>query len=303
MSPSALDSWHNSRSNFIKSYFEGIRTPDTPAMIAGKKVHTLIEAGIVPAKKVYDLHEVKIEIKIKEGYVFLGIPDSRGERMQKGVVEFVDYKTGKANAWKEKLPVDIKMRATAWLVWKATGEPKKVIGHIEYIPTEWDSVAKEVVPIADAESEIISLTYTAEELQDFTKIIVDSMDEVNEEYDKWLESTGQFINKEDLERYVELRKAKDELEVLLKDVGDRLMSQMEFGAKKTHQTPFGTLFITERKTYEYPKGLRINYLDMGLTIEDAEAITMASKAAQKNYELTADPKTTSKSMGFRPTKK
>ncbi len=73
MSPSALDSWFNGRGNFIKSYFEGIKSPETAAMTAGKKVHALIEGGMIAAQKVYDVHEQKISIEIKTGYRFMGI--------------------------------------------------------------------------------------------------------------------------------------------------------------------------------------------------------------------------------------
>lgn len=302
MSPSALDNWLNSRSNFVKSYFEENKTPETEAMKAGTRIHRLIEAGIIDAKHVYDLAEEEIHIKVKDDIEFMGKPDSRVAEATEDIAYFVDYKSGKSNDWKDKLPKDVKMKATAWLVWKATGEPSIVKGYIEYIATTWDPVTKEIVPIEGKETDSIEQVYTAQELKDFTEVILKAIDDVNEFYEKWKESTDAFINQEDVERYAELQAKAEAIDLEMEDIKGRIMSQMEFGGLFNYKSPLGTFYITEKKTYEYPGSLKINYLDMGLVLEDVEEINTHLKTAKKNFELINEPVTTSKSIGFRKAK-
>ena len=211
MSPSALAQWLGSRGSFVRSYFAEERGPETKAMTAGTEIHALVEAGIIKAKHVYQNNEIEVKVQVPgTDYYFLGRPDSY--EIDGEVARFVDYKSGKANGWDEKLPTDIKMRATAWLVWRSLGEPKQVHGFVEFIQTTWDPEQKKVVPIDGKETEVASIVYTAKELKAFTRVITTAMDDVNAFYEKWKESTGDFVNKADVERSVELRKAIDEAE-------------------------------------------------------------------------------------------
>lgn len=295
-SPSALDQWFRQRSAFVKTYFEKAEKVETAAMKTGKQIHKLIEAGLINAKRVFDRNEEEIKVKVPgTEFYFLGIPDSRTNNGD----EFVDYKSGKANDWKDKLPTDLKMKATAWLVWQASGEPEEVRGHIEFIQTVWNPDSKEVEPI-DKETEVVSITYTAEELKTFTRVIAEAMEEVNGFYEKWLKSDASFVSKEDTSRYEELHQKKEALEREMDEIKERIKAQMEFGGVMNHQSELGTFYLTERKSYEYPTNLKINYRDMGLVLEDAEEIEAAAKAAKKNYELITEPVSVSQNVGFRP---
>ena len=302
MSPSALDQWKRQRSAFVSSYFEQKEKVDTKAMQAGRQIHKLIEAGLIKAKKVYKNAEQELIERVPGSeYDFMGIPDS-WEKKGKKLALFVDYKSGKANDWKEKLPVDIKMKATAWLVWMMCDKPEIVKGAIEFIQTTWDPEAKAVVPIDGKESEVVEITYDAEDMEHFTRVIIESMNEVNEAYEKWLKGTDAFINQDDIAKYERLNVEKSNLEKEMDEIKERIKTQMEFGGLLNVKTPAGTFYITERKTFDYPANLKIKYLDMGLVLEDAEAIGSAAKAAQKNYELLAEPISQSTSIGFRPAK-
>lgn len=300
MSPSALDAWLHNRSLFVRSYFEGEKTPETAAMTAGKKIHMLLEAGLMKAKKAFEINEEEIVIDMGNGVKFLGRPDGREDRNPKAdEVGFVDYKTGKANGWPEKLPTDVKMRATAWLVWKASGEPGRVDGYIEFLPTEWDPVAKEVIAKEDAESEVVHVTYSASELEQFTKVILRAMEEVNAFYEKWLKKTDAFMNQDDVDAYAEVRVKIADLEKQQEILEERLLTQMQFGGVSTLPTPAGTIYLTEKKTYEYPLDLEVEALGKKLTLEQTEEVNTAAKVAKKNYELIAEPKDTKWSVGFR----
>ena len=302
MSPSALDQWKRQRSAFVATYFEKKEKVETQAMQTGKQIHMLIEAGLMKAKKVYKNGETEIKMQVPgTDFYFLGIPDS-WEKKGKDKALFVDYKSGKANDWKEKLPVDIKMKATAWLVWMKAGKPSRVDGAIEYIQTTWDPDAKKVVPVDDKESEVIEISYDAEEMEQFTRVIAEAMSEVNEAYLKWQQGTDAFVNQEDIAKYERLNAEKTNIEKEMDEIKERIKTQMEFGGLLNVKTPAGTFYITERKTYDYPPSLKIKYLDYGLVLEDAEAIGSAAKAAQKNYELLAGPISQSTSIGFRPAK-
>lgn len=302
MSPSALQAWKNQRSAFVKSYFEGEKTPETAAMRTGTKIHRMIEMGLIPAKCVYGKSEDTITIELKDGVKFLGVPDDRDPEAIDDIVRFVDYKTGKANEWKEKLPTDIKMKATAWLVWKATGEPSLVQGHIEYIATEWDPIEKDIVPIEGRETELISITYTASELRDFTQVILKAIDEVNEFYTKWLTKSEDAINTKDVARYIELKQVKDETENEMKEIGQRILEQMEFGGCSNYKASGGSFYTITKKIYEYPNLT----IDLGngemIDTEYAEKIAAAAKATIKNYELATEPKAETTSIGFRASK-
>lgn len=302
MSPSALSQWLGSRGSFVRSYFAGERGPETKAMTAGTEIHALVEAGIIKAKHTYQHNEMEVKVEVPgTSYHFLGRPDSY--EVDGEVAKFVDYKSGKANGWEEKLPTDIKMRATAWLVWRETGEPMQVHGFIEFIQTTWDPDLKKVVPIDGKETEVASIIYTAKELKAFTRVIATAMDDVNTFYEKWKDSSGEFVNNADVERSVELRNAIDKAEMELEEVEDRILSQMEFGGEETHKTSYGSFFIKTTKTYEYPKTLEF-LLDgeEEFTIEKAERVAAGVSAAKKNFELVNDPKEIKRSVNFRRAK-
>lgn len=305
MSPSALAQWLGGRGQFVRSYFAMEKSPETKAMTAGTEIHALVEAGIIKAKHVYEHPEAELKVQVPgTDFYFLGRPDSYGKvvKIGGGYVAFVDYKSGKANGWDEKLPTDIKMRATAWLVWRACGEPEEVQGFVEFIQTTWDPDQKKVVPLDGKEIEVSSITYTADEMEAFTKVIANAMRDVNDFYEKWKESTGDFVNGKDVQAYAELRQEIEEKEAELDELAERILSQMEFGGEENHKTPAGTFFIKNTKTYEYPPTLKINYLNMGLVLEDAEAIGAATKAAKTNFELTNEPKEVRRSIQFRKAK-
>jgi hypothetical protein len=307
MSPSAFDQWHRQRSAFVGSYFEEKERVQTKAMEAGTQIHRLIEAGLIPAKCVYDVAEEVLKVKVPgTEFYFLGVPDSRVAPKPGAVVKFVDYKSGKANDWKDKLPTDLKMKATAWLVWMASGGaeegPEEIYGAIEFIQTTWDPENRQVVALEGKETEVIEITYTAEELKAFTQVIAETMHEVNKVYEKWLEQTDAFVNKADIEKYEALNVKAEALKAEMDDLKDRIKDQMQFGGLLNYKSEAGTFYLTEKSTYSYPPNLKVNYLDMGLVLEDVEAIEGATKTAKKNYELMNDPVSVSQSIGFRAKK-
>jgi len=314
LSPSAIQAWIENRSSFIKSYFLEDRIQDTAAMSAGKKIHKLIEAGLMPAKKVFTVSEKEIRIELAPGRVMRGFPDSHEELTeeeiadQKGtnnLIEFVDYKSGKANEWEQKLGTDIKMKATAWLVWMKNDKPANVRGYIEYFATQWDPETREIVPIEGVDSELIETVYSYGELDEFTEVILKAFKDINEFYIKWLDRTDKFISEKDLEDYISLRNKKEKIETEMGEIAERILEEMNFGGITTHKTPIGTFYITERKTFEYPEKMILdNGMDLVTTEEQVDALDKSIKKAKKNYELIAEPVTTSISMGFRkPTEK
>lgn len=307
LSPSGLSQWINSRSAFIGSYFRGERSRETAAMKGGTKIHALIEGGMIKAKHVYDQNEkeLRFEVGPDTGFFFRGRPDSFEGGKHAQVVKFVDYKSGKENGWAEKLPTDIKMKATAWLVWRSAGKPAEVHGFIEYIPTTWNDDTKEVVPIDDRETEVISIVYTAAELENFTQAIHRAMSEVNAYYERWLKSSGEFVKESDTSRYLELVAEIAEREKEQEEIAERIQIGMEFGGEDSHKVDGGSFSMKQTKKWEYPPELKINYLNYGLVLEDAEAIGSAAAAAKKDYELVNDPVEVKAKVQFRakPVKK
>jgi hypothetical protein len=299
MSPSAIQQWFNQRSAFVRSYFEGEKTPETASMRTGTKVHRMIEMGLIPAKCVYSHSEETLTVDLGDGIKFLGVPDSYVGAGDKAM--FADYKTGKANDWKEKLPTDIKMKATAWLVWNVTNRPKFVDGKIEYIATEWDQKEKAIVPIEGRETEVIEITYSHKELEAFTQVILKAIAEINEFYEKWLKKDASAINQKDIDAYIELKQAKDTAELAMKEIGQRILEQMEFGGIASHKVTGGSFYTITKKSWDYPENLPVDWKG-GITLEDAEAVAAATKTALKNYELATDPKTETTSIGFRTAK-
>jgi len=95
-----------------------------------------------------------------------------------------------------------------------------------------------------------------------------------------------------------------ELEAKADIIKERLGEQLKMGNRKNFESVVGTVYITEKKTYEYPDTL------IGKT-EDGAEVTLARfkeeetaiKVAKKNYELTNEPKTVSRTVAFRAKKK
>jgi hypothetical protein len=56
----------NQRSAFVRSYFEGEKTPETASMRTGTKVHRMIEMGLIPAKSLGSVIYVGKKEKEKE---------------------------------------------------------------------------------------------------------------------------------------------------------------------------------------------------------------------------------------------
>lgn len=303
ISPSAIQTWYKARSGFIRSYFKNIKTPETFAMRDGKKIHALIEGGFLLAQKWFANREKTLTIMLDSGVNVLGIPDSYQTEPTDGVLEYVDYKTGKEDNWNaEELVADLKMKATAWLVYKTAQlnghEVKVVKGYIEFFQVKWDAEARENVPVSEG-TELYGVSYTAEELEDFTAIIVKTVNDVNTEYQQFLLGTEDFVEAYDKARYAELEEEKIKIEAEQSAIKERIAEQMTFGLQKTLETEFGTFYFTEKKKYEYPPTLKIGYLDMGLVLEDAEKIASALSASKKNYELEAEPISVTRSLAFR----
>jgi len=302
ISPSALDNWVNSRSQFIRSYFAGVKTPETASMKTGKQIHALIEGGLLEVKNKFSHNEETLEFFATE-YKVLGIPDSFGVGEDEETVMFVDYKTGKENNWDaNKLASDLKMKTTAWLVWSFYARtPPSITGYIEYIPTRWNEATREIEPTGEESVVSASITYTAEELEAFTNVILAVIAEVNEEYPKWLESSADFVNKEDVSEYARLNAQVAELEVKMDEIKERIAGQLDFGGARTAETEFGTFYFTERKTYDYPQDLPIQ--GGVFTLKETELIAAAVKVAKTKFETENEPKSISRSLAFKAKKK
>ncbi len=243
---------------------------------------------------------------IEEGgvkYKVLGIPDSYELGDDLETANFVDFKSGKENTWDDaKLAADLKMKTTAWLVWRDCAKPAKVVGYIEYIPTTWNPLTREVEHTGGESTVAGKVQYTAEEMLAFEAVIVKTMKEVNAGYIEWLNSTDEFLNQDDIAEYAELERQIGELDKRADVVMARIAEQMKFGGKSTISTLFGTFYFTKRKKWAYPGTLKINYLDMGITLEDADKIDAAVSAAKKRFDTENEPASISESLSFKPKK-
>ena len=303
MSPSSMDQWHRQRSAFIKTYFEGEKGPETAAMTFGTQVHALIEHGMLKVQKQWDRNEETLKHEAGAGLYVLGKPDSFNGKVVKNTAEFVDYKSGKKSDWEDKLPTDIKMKVTAWLVWMETGKPAAVIGHIEFMQTTWNEEKREL-ELVEKETEVTSITYHKADLEAFTTVIVSTMTEINTFYEKWKDRTAEYVDEGDFRRLKELTDQRDQIDQEITSLKETIESQMTFGGLMTHKLEgVGTFSISERKTYKYPDSLRINYKDYGLTLNDFIEAEKCAKAAKKNYELITEPVSVATSVRFTPAKK
>lgn len=293
----------------MRSYFSGEKSPETAAMKGGKKIHALIEAGALTVKHSYSNAE-KILTQILTvrnagdtadiEYKVLGIPDDYSDPVD-GSVMFVDYKSGKENVWDNReLAGDLKMKTTAWLVWKNTGCPPFVRGYIEHIPTQWNPNTKEIEPTGGDSVVAAEMTYTGEELEAFTAVILKTMHEVNVGYEEWLTSTDEFVSQEDVAQYAELDIQRRALESKQELILERISDQMALGKKDNLSTPFGSFYFKSTKKFPpIPATAKINYLDRGITWEDAEQISAAAAAFKKKFETENDPVEVKKSLQFR----
>jgi len=310
ISPSAFATWHRQKPLFVRSYFKGEKTPETSAMKGGTKIHALIEGGFLEAKHRFALHEPELRHTVTIGsgsqVQIFGKPDSTQVACA-DICEFVDYKTGRENTWDdEKLSVDLKMKLTAKLVLensRANGYvPRIVRGYIEFFYTEWSGT--EVVPIEGKESEVIYFEYTAEELDRFTDVVVKTIEEINVAYEAFLERPKEsFVQGDDVIEYARLDKQRKEIEAKQKEIKDRIGEQLSFSGEDSFEHEVGTFYTTIKKTYEYPDSLEFAIEGGAIyTVGQGEQIAAGMSAVKKNYELEHEPKTISKSVGFRPKK-
>jgi len=299
MSPSSFASWMGSRSAFVNSYFAGGEMIETEAMRTGTQVHRLIEGGMMKAKHDYEHAEDSLSVTLEDKRIFRGRPDSWESDDKEA--RFVDYKTGKENKWKEKLPTDLKMRATAFLVWAQAGKPEIVRGFIEFIQTQWNDKTRTIEPIENKESEVESIVYTAKDMKEIGGIILTQMGEVNANYLRWKNKGETLVDMGTVAEYSEIAEhikklttQGDELKRIIKD-------QMEFGCETNLKTDFGTFYITTRETYEYPPNIKFT-LDgeKEYTLEESDKIASGAKAARKNYEMSQEPVSQSTGVGFKP---
>lgn len=302
MSPSAHDTWSRSKASFIQSYFELKKGPETASMKFGTQVHALIEHGMLKVKKQFDQNEMGLRHEAGNGLYYFGKPDSFQSKPVKNTVEFVDYKTGKASEWIKKLPTDLKMKGTAWLVWKETGCPAAVIGHIEFLQTTWNE-EKQCIELIEQETEITSVTYHKADLEAFSEVIVKTMTEVNTFFEKWKDSTADFVDLDDCKKIQELTAKRDAIDEEITNLKASVQSQMEFGGLLTHKVEgLGTFSIATKKTYSIPDNLPFQVGKKKYILKDVTEITSAAKAASKNYELITEPTSVSTSISFRAAK-
>lgn len=316
ISPSALATWHNNRSSFITSYFKGIHTPETAAMKGGTKIHGLLEGGFLTATKRYGNEEKELVWDLGDtGVKVLGKPDDYGyqDPSVQDLAAFVDHKTGGDSVWtKAELAADLKMRTTAWLVWKQMGKPEKgVIGYIEWFGTKWDGETKEVVP-TNEDHAVFHYHYTVAELVAFEEIIAKTVADVNAAYDRFMSGTDTFVDEELCREYAELdaqAKALEEQHITpLKErmdaIKETLTEQLAFGGVQSHETGFGTFYFRDTKKYEYPDDLEFQTEDGALmTLAVGEQVATAMSAAKKHYELSHEPADVRRSLQFRAKRK
>ena len=302
ISPSALATWCKGKSAFVKSYFLGEKTPETLAMKAGTRIHKLIEIGAIQPIKKFDVSEQGLSAIVTGCPAeLMGRPDDRTDG--KKPIEFVDYKTGQKETWDEHtLKSDIKMLATAYLVWLANGNPATdIIGHIEWIETIYDKEQRDIVPTGRPH-EVYSVSYTPTDMQKFEVFLAKTMGDINEEYAKFLESTDLEIDPDLLAEYQSLETQKLIIEVRQDEIKKTVGEQMKSAGKRSLPTTIGTFSITENKSYEYPTTLKVNYGTYGLVLEDIEEINKALKAVKKIWERENEPVEITNKVSFRAKK-
>lgn len=303
MSPSSMEQWLRQRSAFIKTYFEGEKGPETAAMTFGTQVHALIEHGMLKVQKKWDRDEEVLKHEAGDSLFLLGKPDSFNSKVVKNTAEFVDYKTGSKSAWDDKLPTDIKMKATAWLVWMELGQPAAVIGHIEFLQTTWNEEKRELELLSD-KTEISTITYQKADLEAFTDVVINTMNEINAFYEKWKDRSTEFIDDADCRKLRELTEQRDEIDQEINSLKESIESQMSFGGLMSHKIEgVGNFSISERKTYKYPDELEFKYGRKQFTLKDFTEIEKVMKASKKNYELVTEPVSVSTTMRFTPAKR
>jgi hypothetical protein len=183
---------------------------------------------------------------------------------------------------------------------QAGHNPEYVKASIESFQTFYNPRKKKLELMPNDESEVYEFMFRAEDLDGFTSVIEKTVTEINQAYMKWLESTDEFVDKEAVKEFAEISAQIAQLEIRAKELKERIGEQMVFGNKDSVGTDYGTFYFTTRKTYDYPKTLKVDYLDYGLTLEDTEAINACVKAVKTDYELSHEPVSVSRSVGFKP---
>ena len=311
ISPSALASWHNNKSNFIDSYFKGKETKETASMKAGTKIHGLFEGGFLNAGVQFGKKEKEIKQSFRDtGVLVFGKPDDYGSK--DGKVGFTDIKSGREVSWtREELEEDVKMRATAWLVWKEMGEPETVTGYILWVGTEWD--VKEIIPTKD-ENMVIKYVYKADELRQFEDVIAKTITDVNKAYEIFTSMDNALVDEDLCQEYAEIYNKIKAIELSqiaplkekLDEIKETLSDQILFSGQEGYKCEFGSFFYRSSKKYEYPQDFEFG-VEIGGSVEtfkvgNAEEISKSLSVFKKNYEKANEPVEEKKSLQFRAKK-
>ncbi len=311
ISPSALQTWHENRQTFIRSYFKEEHGIETRAMKDGTKMHGLVEGAFITPTHAYGNREHDLKVPFKDtGVLVYGKPDDYGMKETTDVAAFVDYKFGKDSDWsREVLAADLKMRTTAWLVWQTMGKPTGgVIGYIEWFGMRWNGT--ENVP-TNEDHAVFHCHYTAEELTQFELVIGKTIEEVNEAYEHFLNSKDAFVNEELTREYAELDAQVKQIEesqiasikARMEEIKTTIAEQMEFGDIPSHEAESGTFYWRTNKTYDYPAALEFQTEYGGvMTLAVGEEVIAAVGAAKKHFELSHDPVKVTKSLSYRAKK-
>lgn len=208
ISPSAVAKFYESKTGFIKTYFEGEKV-DNEYTRRGKNVHSLIEGGFYEPAKKFDEAEKKIEVKldhIKRGLKGLGFIDSYQEREMPvegyGTIKvpiFVDYKTASyktAENWDEdRVRKDLKQKTYAYFLHLLTGA-KMVRGYIEVIAVNEEGLPEETY-------NYFSVDYTEKDFAEMEEMIKKMVKEVNRMYKDWKEQKEVEVDEEVVAEYLE----------------------------------------------------------------------------------------------------
>lgn len=264
---------------------------------------------LTPTHK-YGHREYELKVPFKEtGVLVFGKPDDFGMK-DENTAAFVDYKFGKDSDWsREVLAADLKMRTTAWLVWVEMGRPSNgAIGYIEWFGMRWDGA--ENVP-TNEDHAVFHCHYTAEELARFELVIGKTIEEVNEAYERFLNSKDAFVSEELTREYAELDAQVKQIEesqiagikARMEEIKATISEQMEFGDMPSHEAESGTFYWRTNKTYDYPSTLQFQTEHGGvMTLAVGEEVIAAVGAAKKHFELSHDPVKVTKSLSYRAKK-
>lgn len=254
--------WKNRKSQYVKSYFEGVKTTPTKAMQFGTNFED----------RITDQTQTELRVEI-QGIPMLAYLDVFNETEK----QVIDDKTGKTKWTQEMAEESLDAKVYSLMIWRKYGWiPKFTLRH--HITQgfgdniEWTGETNEY-----------HVQLTEDQLLEFEAEVVSIAQEISAAYTEWQQPT---TLSEKAQQYIQMMSLIKELEGKIKLIKDDVIEELGKKALKKVENETGSLSYRVTKRWSYPEETKNLIKDLQLDAQEAgtaiqkESYSVVFKAAK-----------------------